>query len=168
VYKTWAANEFKNATLYVVMSKNNHDNHEYIAIFKKYWIYCPYEIIDEENIINCMQKGAYFMILHGSSTWKDPKKDKDIQYNRDTKESIEYYFTIFTPKTSFLNSFKNDNKKIYTMDLKDIGDFVGRILLKPDDSKEFNFFLPFDSDFFGKEYITTYGPGILKNYLLFF
>ena len=61
VYQSAATNNFVKGKLYVVMSKINSENNEYIDIFKKYWTYCPYEIIEEQDIWDLMQQGNYFM-----------------------------------------------------------------------------------------------------------
>ncbi len=159
--------EIKNATLYIVMSENE-INDAYIDVFKETWTYCPYEIINEDHILDFMHKGSLFMQLIPNCLGKDIDKLKKIEYNKNTKYSITYNLYFYTPKTEFLKKLEGNQIKSQNFNLNEIVTIVGNINLQPDDSKRFKVYDPMTTDFMGKGFLITSGPGILKNYLQFF
>ncbi|MCX6229993.1 MAG: hypothetical protein NTZ33_00485 [Bacteroidetes bacterium] len=169
VFNSSATKDFAKGKLYVIMSKNNGENNDYIDVFKKYWKYCPYEIIEEQDVWDLMQEGNYFMqfILSGFIN-KNIKMEDDVEYKKMTKYGMTFQLSIFTPNATYFKTLKEKPEKLKDMSLNEIASFVGRIKFKPDDAKIFNVLSPFKTDFMGKGYMLTAGPGILKNYLQFF
>jgi len=165
VFNSSALKEGDNAKLYVVMSKKNGENDDYMDVFKEVWKFCPYEIIEGEDVIDFMQKGNYFMYMTVNFFGKN---GDNIEYKRITKFGIAYQLTIYTPSDECLKKLKNNPDKNKFLEKAENFIYVGRINLKPDDSKIFNIRAPFKTDFMGKGFILTSGAGMLKNYLQFF
>jgi len=160
-----AFKELDKAKLYVVMSNEKGENNDYADVFKEVWKYCPYEIIEGKDVVDFMHKGAYFMYMTVNFFGKNPDK---IEYKRITKYGIAYELSIYTPSDECLKNLQNNPDKNKLLEKNENFRFVGSIQLKPDDSKIFNMKAPFKTDFMGKGYILSSGPGILKNYLQFF
>ncbi len=152
----------KKSKLYVVMSTEETDiNNEYIDIFKNYWTYCTYEIIEPKDLFKYMKSGAYFMNMSVSFY------SSCTNYTIDSRSAFNYELTIYTPKNSFLKKLNRNSSRIQDMNLDEIATKVAYVKLKPDDAKQFMFNEPLESDFMGKGFILTSGSGYLKNYLQF-
>ena len=160
VFNNKELDKLKKSKLYVVMAMENTDiNNEYYDVFKETWNYCPYEVIEPSEILNYMEEDVFFMHLSVSflSTYRE--------YSRFSKAFFNFELTLYTPHLSFLKKLEKKSTRLKNLDLSDIAFKIAKINLKADDSKRFMYWEPLETDFMGKGFLLSNGPGILKNYL---